>query len=227
MATTIQLRRGTTAQVDAVTPASGEPIWETDGLKLAIGDGSTAGGLHVMMASGGTITGKVAITIPAAAITGEEHGLAVSYTGTLTSGDSIVAGNFAAVPEGTGGQWVSGIYAKVTQGATKAVNGYISGAEFEVINTADQVSDWFPLVLNAYNSGAQMGTHASFIALRDYGSLELNSLLWFGDQSIGTKSDTVLLTTFADGAHISHAIKMRIGDVDYWLLVSNVKPSTT
>lgn len=175
----------------------------------------------------GIIQSKVAITIPAAAITGEEHGLAVSYTGTLSSGDSLVAGNFICTPEGTGGVWASGIYAKAVQGATKAVNGYLSGAEFEVVNAADNVSDWFPLILNANNSGAQMGTHASFIALRDYGSLELNSMLWFGDQSIGTKSNTVLLTTFADGAHISHAIKMRIGDTDYWLLVSNVLPSTT
>jgi len=61
MATTIQLRRGTTAQVDAVTPVSGEPVWETDGLKLAIGDASTAGGLHVMMASGGTFTGAITV----------------------------------------------------------------------------------------------------------------------------------------------------------------------
>uniref|UniRef100_A0A6H2A0N1 Major tropism determinant N-terminal domain-containing protein n=1 Tax=viral metagenome TaxID=1070528 RepID=A0A6H2A0N1_9ZZZZ len=49
MATKIQVKRGTTAQVDAVTPVSGEPVWETDGLKLAIGDGATAGGKHVAM----------------------------------------------------------------------------------------------------------------------------------------------------------------------------------
>jgi len=49
MALTIQFKRGTTAQVDALTPSTGEPLWETDGAKLAIGDGSTAGGLHVAM----------------------------------------------------------------------------------------------------------------------------------------------------------------------------------
>lgn len=49
MSTTITFRRGTTAQIDAITPTSGEPVWETDGLKLAIGDGSTAGGLHLLM----------------------------------------------------------------------------------------------------------------------------------------------------------------------------------
>lgn len=47
----IQVKRGTTAQVDAITPDSGEPIWETDGLKLALGDGALAGGHHVMMES--------------------------------------------------------------------------------------------------------------------------------------------------------------------------------
>jgi hypothetical protein len=41
---TIQLRRGTTAQCDAVTPDSGEPLWDTTVKQLRIGDGSTAGG---------------------------------------------------------------------------------------------------------------------------------------------------------------------------------------
>jgi len=58
MATTIQIKRGTTAQVDAITPSSGEPVWETDGLKLAIGDGATAGGKHVAMGDIGDYVAK-------------------------------------------------------------------------------------------------------------------------------------------------------------------------
>lgn len=49
MATTIQVRRGTTAQVDAVTPVSGEPLWDTTLKDLRVGDGATAGGKHVAM----------------------------------------------------------------------------------------------------------------------------------------------------------------------------------
>jgi len=220
----ISFKRGTTAQVDVVTPDSGEPIWETNGLQLAIGDGSTLGGKHVMMQES---TKKATITIAAVAITDEEHAFAVSYAGILSSGDSMVGGNFAVTPTGTAGVWVSGIYAKVTQGETKAVNGYISGAEFEVINSADNVSDWFPLVLNAHNDGAQHGTHAAYMALREYGTTALGRLFWFADQSIGTKDNATLLTTFADGAHITHAVRVLAGETPLWLLASNVSPSTT
>jgi hypothetical protein len=40
----LQIRRGTEAEVNAITPLVGEPVWETDIKKLVIGDGSTAGG---------------------------------------------------------------------------------------------------------------------------------------------------------------------------------------
>ena len=53
MATKIQVKRGTTAQVNALTPSSGEPLWETDGLQLSIGDGATAGGKKVAMVAKG------------------------------------------------------------------------------------------------------------------------------------------------------------------------------
>jgi hypothetical protein len=53
MATTIQFKRGTTAQVGAVTPASGEPLWNTTLKQLSVGDASTAGGNKVAMESVG------------------------------------------------------------------------------------------------------------------------------------------------------------------------------
>lgn len=49
MATTIQVRRGTTAQCDAVTPVSGEPLYDTTIDQLRIGDAATAGGDKVAM----------------------------------------------------------------------------------------------------------------------------------------------------------------------------------
>jgi hypothetical protein len=51
MATTIQVKRGLAAAVDAITPVSGEPVWTTDNKQLRIGDGSTAGGNKVAMES--------------------------------------------------------------------------------------------------------------------------------------------------------------------------------
>ncbi len=56
MSTTIQVKRGLAAAVAAVTPASGEPVWETDTKKLKMGDGSTAGGNAVQMAGTDDIT---------------------------------------------------------------------------------------------------------------------------------------------------------------------------
>jgi hypothetical protein len=44
LASVIQIKRGTAAQVAAVTPVAGEPVYKTDTKKLVIGDGSTAGG---------------------------------------------------------------------------------------------------------------------------------------------------------------------------------------
>ena len=42
----LQIRRGTAAEVAAITPLDGEPVWETDTKKLVIGDGLTLGGIN-------------------------------------------------------------------------------------------------------------------------------------------------------------------------------------
>lgn len=49
MATTIQVRRGTTAQCNAITPAEGEPVFDTTLDQLRVGDGTTVGGDKVAM----------------------------------------------------------------------------------------------------------------------------------------------------------------------------------
>lgn len=43
----LQIRRGTAAEVNAITPLVGEPVWETDIKKLVVGDGATVGGFPV------------------------------------------------------------------------------------------------------------------------------------------------------------------------------------
>jgi hypothetical protein len=40
----LQVRRGTAAEVAAITPLEGEPVWATDTKRLSIGDGVSAGG---------------------------------------------------------------------------------------------------------------------------------------------------------------------------------------
>jgi hypothetical protein len=43
----LQVRRGTAAEVAAITPLEGEPVWETDTKKLFVGDASRAGGIEI------------------------------------------------------------------------------------------------------------------------------------------------------------------------------------
>ena len=188
----------------------------TTGITVA---GATTTGISVT----GNSTTPISINSNAGTISGEVHGLDVAWTGTLSSGDAIVGGNFAVTTAGTAGVWASGIYAKVTQGTTKNVNGYISGAEFEVINANTNVSDWFPLVLNA--NSTTNSSHSSYIALRDYGSTALNSLLWFGDASVASQSDSALISSVQNDHASTHTIRIIIGETPYWILLSNSGPS--
>ena len=153
------------------------------------------------------------------AVSGEEHGTSLAVAGVLSSGDSLVGLNVAVTPTGTAGSWVSGIYAKVTQGSTKAVNGYISGAELEVINTADNVSDNFVLVLNSNSSGNQRGQHESYIALRSYGTKAANSFIWIEDQTIGADNDVTSLIAANNPTAATHTLRFICDDTAYYLMV--------
>jgi hypothetical protein len=46
-AANLQVRRGTAAEIAAITPLEGEPVWATDTKRLAVGDGETQGGIVV------------------------------------------------------------------------------------------------------------------------------------------------------------------------------------
>ena len=54
MATQVQWRRGTTAQIAVFTPAIGEVVVDTTLHQLVVGDGVTVGGFYVAKQSGGT-----------------------------------------------------------------------------------------------------------------------------------------------------------------------------
>jgi hypothetical protein len=63
----LQIRRGTAAEVGAITPLQGEPVWKTDEKSLVVGDGQTAGGIVVGPKVAKTIlnlSGFTSITIP-------------------------------------------------------------------------------------------------------------------------------------------------------------------
>ncbi len=99
MATELKLRRDVEGDIDAMTPAEAEPIYDITNKRLRVGDGSTAGGLHlgaaadiqkqifVYAAATGTDTLTLTLDPPLASYT---TGLKVSFkaannnTGTVT-----------------------------------------------------------------------------------------------------------------------------------------------
>lgn len=90
----LQVRRGTAAEVAAITPLEGEPVWETDTKKLVFGDGSTAGGITVgKFPLDGTLMDPTGTTssVPAAGkifVSSE-----VEAIGGIFAGGPFVAGN--------------------------------------------------------------------------------------------------------------------------------------
>ena len=164
--------------------------------------------------------------------TGEHYGVQIAHTGTFaTSSDALVALNVVLTTGGTAGMWASALYAKTVQGTTKNVNGYLCAAELELDlgSVTGALSDHAVLVLNYNNDDADITSvaHHAFIQTHDYGSTECLYLLDIQDVTAGTKSDTKIFTTFADGAHISHAIHIKVGTTPYWILCSSQAPSGT
>ena len=136
----------------------------------------------------------------------------------------IPAGRFekvATVAEG----WACGMFAKVTQGATKKVTGYLCAGEFELENSAPNASAMSCVTLNWINKssvpGVPGGSTQAYIQLRDYSSgTPCSNLFEFTDVTIGNAAD-VLITDYPDGAYISQAIKFTVKNVPYWILCSD------
>lgn len=163
------------------------------------------------------------------AVTGEDYGISVTYGGTLSSADSVVGVNVAITTAGTAGTWVSGIYAKVTQGTTQNVSGYICGAEFEVINTCAAPSHLSCLVLDANNSGGA-SEFGSYIDLRDYGTNEPPLFLWAPEMDASTHGaggDAKIWSTVASDSPCDRKLAIRVGTTAYWIMCTTEKPSTT
>ena len=166
------------------------------------------------------------------AVSGEEHALDVAHTGLLSSGDSLVAGNFALTTAGTAGQWASAIFAKVTQGSTKNVNGYISAAEFEVnLEGTFGLSEFAVLVLNMNNANTgQAVPNAEYIRLRDYGATKAPKLFTFYDVAAlaegGLTSTAILSDTNAAKTHdISIRCSYGTGSgTVFWIMAHSAAP---
>ena len=87
----LQIRRGTGAQLANITPASGELIFTTDTLQVFVGDGTTSGGFPVAVGGSGTVTANLIGNV-----TGSLNGLLVSVTGNVITTNVLASGYVSA-----------------------------------------------------------------------------------------------------------------------------------
>lgn len=98
MATQVQWRRGTTAQVAAFTGAVGEIVVDTTTHQMSVQDGVTPGGFYTGLATGGTFHN---ITI-----TGTSNVLTGTFTGGTWGGLTLTTPTITT-PTMTGGSWTT------------------------------------------------------------------------------------------------------------------------
>ena len=133
----LQIRRGTDAQRQGITPKAGEPIFTTDTKKLYVGDGSTAGGI-VVDTTGNQITDIIEDITPQLggpldlnnqnivgtgniAISGQISANAIDLKGSLFADDSTL------LVDGINGRIVGPVFANVTGDVTGNVTGNLQG----------------------------------------------------------------------------------------------------
>jgi hypothetical protein len=176
-----------------------------------------------------TIAGTALGTTPAT----EDHAIEINHTGTQISAGGCVGLNIVETTAGTAGAWSCGIYAKVVEGTTKNVNGYLNAAEFELsVAGTYNPSDMCVMALNSTITNTAMAncSHPAYIYLRDYGtdggtyggSTSMKNLFWFGDQTIsGSDQDAAALLAPNTIATSTHTIRFLIGSTPYYIMCAN------
>jgi hypothetical protein len=110
----LQIRRGTAAELANITPVIGELIYTTDTQAVFVGDGATAGGIPVAVGGSGNVSGTNLLT------TGF-----VSATGNLI-GNNIFATGFISATGNVEGNYILGngsLLTGIITSATSIVNG--------------------------------------------------------------------------------------------------------
>lgn len=165
------------------------------------------------------------VTLPS---TAEVRAVYIVGTPTMISGGNYIGLDVRVTPAGTAGTWASAIYAKMTEGATKHINGYLCAAEFELSNAAPSPSNMAVLVLNATVS--YTGTPPAcipYIMCRDYGSTDADIFVRFMDHTKATTDGTKLVTSTAGGfeSNVDIAVSCMYGTTKFWLLGSTTTPT--
>jgi hypothetical protein len=119
----LQVRRGTAAEVAAITPLEGEPVWATDSKLLYLGDGSTAGGIQVGEfpldgdAASGTTSGKIRAA-------NSTNGLGSQFGQTKVLGNARGTGSIDLQMSRTAAtQVASGVFSVIAGGANNTASG--------------------------------------------------------------------------------------------------------
>lgn len=236
--TTGNLTLGKSAQSSGITAiyggtAAANTIFNNViGGSIAMGNALTSGTMTLGNASqtgattiyGGSTTNAVQINGTVGNVgSGEGHGVDVVASGTMASGDNLVGLNAALTTAGTAGKWASGVYGKVVQGTTQNVTGYLSGGEFEVVNTnTTGAMEIFPLVLDSNSSTYNHGDSA-YIWAQDFGAAKMPTFLKVTGATLGTKDSTKMFSTGVDTTS-THRLKITVNGVTYWLLATTDAP---
>ena len=81
----LQIRRGTAAQLGNITPVVGELIYTTDTRAVFVGDGTTAGGIAIAVGGSGNVSGTNLFTNGQVSAGGNITGGQVTATGNITA----------------------------------------------------------------------------------------------------------------------------------------------
>lgn len=184
MATSIQVKRGTTAKVAAYTPLEGELVLDLTTKKLYAGDGSTAGGNQIVGSRKGVTDGSSAPT--------GDIGEVLSVTGTSTSLTTATVASLCSLTLSPG-DWEVNSVATCTSSA--GMTSITTGA-----NTSSTVIQQFPnrlQILTAFATGSQI-----IPSVRQRFKVSASTVIYF-NISAGFSSGTVSAQGYIEARRIN------------------------
>jgi hypothetical protein len=149
----LQIRRGSSFQLQSVTPAEGELLYTTDTKKVYVGDGATRGGISINSNIGNGYTGSAG-EMGDIGYTGSRGNS--GYTGSAGSGssDRLVKGNAELVLE------TDGVITSVAFPARDGGKIFLSGVEFGAVPADPEDTSPTPLVLSSQQGEVRISSNA-------------------------------------------------------------------
>lgn len=168
MATQVQMRRGTSAQLSSFTGAPGELAVNTDTWAIVVMDGITPGGHPAASSGGGTGT------VTSVGLSGGTTGITVTGSPVTTSGIFTLGGTLAVTNGGTGASSASTARAALGAATTLQTVGLSALIEIPTAKTYTLViNSSFPWTINSISAKTSSGTCSIQLQINnvDIGSL--------------------------------------------------------